>query len=100
MSNLKVGDKVVRKTGRNKTFGIIERIYHAYGNPNGRLRATVRWLGANRTRLGANSPDKHGGILLDTLTLVIESDDRKASRTHNTPNIGGWNEHSRFYGTE
>lgn len=24
----------------------------------------------------------------------------QASRTRNTPNTGGWNEHSRYYGTE
>lgn len=31
-------------------------------------------------------------------SLAPESD--VASKTRNTPNTGGWNEHSRFYGTE
>lgn len=77
---LKVGDRVTRKTGRNRTVGVIERIYRAYGNPNGKLRAHVRWLGANRSRIGANSPDKYGGIALGALKLAAPT----TANTRNT----------------
>lgn len=72
MTNLQVGDTVIRKTERNKaqpTTGTITRIYtrHSYNRRNGQTMAEVRWQGANRTRLGATTPDKVGRISLDAL---------------------------------
>lgn len=68
---LKVGDKVMRKSGK-KTVGIIKRVYQPTfrGYPDGELRADVLWLGANRRRLGATTPDKRGNLLLSALKLV------------------------------
>ena len=72
MTNLQVGDTVIRKAERNKpqpATGTITRIYtrHSYNRRNGQTMAEVRWQGANRTRLGATTPDKTGRISLDAL---------------------------------
>lgn len=68
---IKVGDKVMRKSGK-KTIGVIKRIYQPtpFGKPYGEMRADVLWLGANRRRLGATTPDKRGNLLLSALKLA------------------------------
>lgn len=73
MRTLKVGDTVIRKSEsdyRAPTRGVIERIWTPTRSTRPRPRAEVRWLGANRRRLGAKSPDKRGRILLDALIHV------------------------------
>lgn len=64
---IQVGDRVVRRTGRNRTVGIVRRIWTVRDGRGDGKRARVQWLGANRRRLGAESPDKWGSIWLDGL---------------------------------
>lgn len=67
MTTLKVGDKVIRKHQSNVTGTIVKIWPVLQGDKRGRLRAEVRWHGANRYRLGATTADKYGRIMLDAL---------------------------------
>lgn len=58
MTNFKVGDTVIRRSGK-AAVGTIERI--------GKDRAIVYWHGANSRRIGSTTPDKRGSIRLSSL---------------------------------
>lgn len=74
MPELKIGDTVTRTSGplRLIATGTIVSIYrrHGPGRGNGQLYAVVRWRNANRSRIGATTPDKLGRLRLDALKLI------------------------------